>query len=63
MERNTIHHSTLTLSGSGVPSATPRFNGDRYFDYTNSIWYSAWDNENLDGTGDGLDADDWVALN
>ena len=52
-----------TLSGSGVPSVTPRFNGDTYFDYTNSKWYKAFDNEDGDGTGDGLDSDDWVILN
>ena len=51
------------LSGSGSPGVAPRWNGDRYFDYTNSKWYSAWDNENGDGTGDGLDSDDWIILN
>ena len=33
------------------------------FDYTNSKWYKAFDNEDGDGTGDGLDSDDWVILN
>lgn len=51
------------LSGSGAPSVSPRRNGDTYFDYTNSKWYKAFDNENGDGTGDGLDADDWLILN
>ena len=62
---NTIAHlSDLTpLSGSGAPGVAPRWNGDRYFDYTNSKWYSSWDNEDGDGTGDGLDADDWIILN
>jgi hypothetical protein len=51
------------LNGSGAPSVAPRFNGDSYFDYTNSKWYRAFDNEDGDGTGDGLDSDDWVILN
>jgi len=54
---------TTPLSGSGAPVVNPRFNGDKYFDYTNNKWYMAWDNEDGDGTGDGLDADDWIMLN
>jgi hypothetical protein len=55
--------SLQPLNGSGAPAIAPRFNGDSYFDYTNSNWYRAFDNENGDGTGDGLDADDWILLN
>ena len=58
-----IELSPVAQSGSGAPAVAPRFNGDRYFDYTNSKWYSSWDNEDGDGTGDGLDADDWIILN
>ncbi len=58
-----VELSPVAQSGSGAPAVAPRFNGDRYFDYTNSKWYSAWDNENVDGTGDGLDTDDWIILN
>ena len=51
------------LSGSGPPVIAPRANGDTYFDFLNNKWYKAWDNELNNGSGDGLDIDDWIILN
>lgn len=55
--------SQSPLTGSGAPAVPPRFNGDRYFDVANNRWYMGFDNENGNGTGDGLDIQDWVQLN
>lgn len=38
---NASWKATTPLSGSGAPAVAPRYNGDRYFDYTNSKWYMA----------------------